>query len=181
MRPVRPVQVEEKIIERAQKKLYLDAAVIQQGRLAEQSKTLTKEEMLSMIRFGADAVFNPNKEGGESTEYSDADIEVLLKRGEERSRLDNERFEQQANSLANFSLSGEEKSLYDYNGQDWSGLDAAKSGWALTLPKRQHKQSYDENEYYRNATRGPRGPKQIPTFDFQVCAAPPSPEMRASL
>ena len=39
--------VEEKIIERAQKKLYLDAAVIQQGRLAEQSKTLSKDEMLS--------------------------------------------------------------------------------------------------------------------------------------
>ena len=35
------LQVEEKIIERAQKKLYLDAAVIQQGRLAETSKAPT--------------------------------------------------------------------------------------------------------------------------------------------
>ena len=76
--------VEEKIIERAQRKLYLDAAVIQQGRLADQSKSLSKDEMLSMIRFGADAVFH-TKGGGEPT---DEDIEALLLRGEERTRAD---------------------------------------------------------------------------------------------
>ena len=71
--------MEEKIIERAQKKLYLDAAVIQQGRLAETSKALSKDEMLSMIRFGADAVF---KSKGDD-EYTDADIDTLIRRGEE--------------------------------------------------------------------------------------------------
>ena len=60
--------VEEKIIERAQKKLYLEAAVIQQGRLADTSKALSKDEMLSMIRFGADAVFHSKG----SEEYTDA-------------------------------------------------------------------------------------------------------------
>jgi len=34
--------VEEKIIERADRKLFLDAAVIQQGRLAEQNTNLSK-------------------------------------------------------------------------------------------------------------------------------------------
>ena len=66
-------------------------------------KALSKDEMLSMIRFGADAVF---KSKGDD-EYTDADIDTLIRRGEERSRLDDERFQQTANSLANFSLTGE--------------------------------------------------------------------------
>lgn len=50
--------MEEKIVERAQRKLYLDAVVIQQGRLVEQDKQLDKTELQSMIRFGADAIFH---------------------------------------------------------------------------------------------------------------------------
>ena len=37
--------VEEKIIERADRKLFLDAAVIQQGRLAEQLGVVDKKEV----------------------------------------------------------------------------------------------------------------------------------------
>ncbi|KAG6480740.1 hypothetical protein ZIOFF_057325 [Zingiber officinale] len=48
--------IEEKVIERAYKKLALDALVIQQGRLAEQ-KTVNKDELLQMVRFGAKMVF----------------------------------------------------------------------------------------------------------------------------
>jgi SNF2 family DNA or RNA helicase len=40
--------VEEKIIERADRKLFLDAAVIQQGRLAEQNQSLDKGELLKV-------------------------------------------------------------------------------------------------------------------------------------
>ena len=72
--------VEEKIIERAQKKLYLDAAVIQQGRLAEQSKALSKDEILNMVRFGADAVFKATSSA--SGDIDDVDLDVLLARGE---------------------------------------------------------------------------------------------------
>ena len=52
--------VEEKIIERAQKKLYLDAAVIQQGRLAEQAKALTKDELLSLVLLSASYLPTPS-------------------------------------------------------------------------------------------------------------------------
>ena len=54
--------VEEKIIERAERKLYLDAVVIQQGRLAQQNKALSKEELSTMVRFGADEVFKKDSE-----------------------------------------------------------------------------------------------------------------------
>jgi len=49
--------IEERVVERAMVKLKLDAVVVQQGRLADKQKAMSKEEMLSMIRFGADAVF----------------------------------------------------------------------------------------------------------------------------
>merc|ERR1719356_2102484 len=50
--------VEEKIIERADRKLFLDAAVIQQGRLAEQNTTLGKDDLMKMVRFGADQILS---------------------------------------------------------------------------------------------------------------------------
>lgn len=49
--------MEEKIIERAERKLYTDAVVIQQGRLLQQNRKLSKEELDAMVRFGADTVF----------------------------------------------------------------------------------------------------------------------------
>ncbi len=50
--------VEEKVVERADRKLFLDAAVIQQGRLAEKHAQLSKSEVLHMVRFGADEIMN---------------------------------------------------------------------------------------------------------------------------
>lgn len=43
--------VEEKIVERADRKLFLDAAVIQQGRLAEKNASLDKVQKKWRIAF----------------------------------------------------------------------------------------------------------------------------------
>ena len=72
--------VEEKIVERAERKLYLDAVVIQQGRLTQQNKKLSKEEVNAMIRFGADEIFKAD----DVSSITDADIDAILKIGEER-------------------------------------------------------------------------------------------------
>jgi hypothetical protein len=71
--------VEEKIIERADRKLFLDAAVIQQGRLAEQHASLEKGELMKMVRFGADQILS-----GKGGTYTDEDIDALIARGEEK-------------------------------------------------------------------------------------------------
>jgi hypothetical protein len=71
--------VEEKIIERADRKLFLDAAVIQQGRLAEQNSNLNKNELMSMVKFGADEIFK-----GKGSMLSDKDIDTILADGEAR-------------------------------------------------------------------------------------------------
>jgi len=67
--------IEEKIVERAQQKLKLDAMVVQQGRLKEKDK-VTKEEIMAAVRFGADTVFR-----SEESTITDEDIDIILERG----------------------------------------------------------------------------------------------------
>jgi SWI/SNF-related matrix-associated actin-dependent regulator of chromatin subfamily A member 5 len=92
--------VEEKIMERAERKLYTDAVVIQQGRLMEQNRKLSKEELDAMVRFGADTVFK-----SEGSTITDADIDAILAKGEERTKQLSEKLKQNVqHSLSNFSL-----------------------------------------------------------------------------
>ena len=65
--------IEEKVVERAELKLQMDFAIIQQGRLAEKQKALTKEEALAAVRYGADKVFR-----SENEEITDAEIDTML-------------------------------------------------------------------------------------------------------
>ncbi|OIT20860.1 putative chromatin-remodeling complex atpase chain [Nicotiana attenuata] len=69
--------IEEKVIERAYKKLALDALVIQQGRLAEQ-KIVNKDELLQMVRFGAEMVFS-----SKDSTITYEDIDRIIAKGEE--------------------------------------------------------------------------------------------------
>ncbi len=72
--------VEEKIVERAQQKLKLDAMVVQQGRLKEKDK-VSKEDIMAAIRFGADTVFR-----SEESTITDDDIDAILARGEAKTK-----------------------------------------------------------------------------------------------
>ena len=64
--------IEEKIQERAFKKLFLDAVVIQQGRLVEKMKGASRDELLDMIRFGAEEVVRLSDEN-----LGDFDVDEL--------------------------------------------------------------------------------------------------------
>lgn len=74
--------VEERIVERAQRKLHLDQIVIQQGRLIDSHQRMSSDEMLSMIRHGAEKVFSSK----EST-ITEENIESILAKGEQKVRL----------------------------------------------------------------------------------------------
>lgn len=108
--------IEEKIYQRAVKKLYLDAVVIQQGRLAEQNTKLSRAELMQMVRFGAEEVFRST----EST-ITDEDIDLILQRGEVKSKEIDEQYKSTyaQNNLLNFSLS-EDANLYEFEGMDYS-------------------------------------------------------------
>lgn len=114
--------VEEKIYRRALKKLYLDAVVVQQGRL--QSKTqqnVSKAELLSMIKFGAEEIFKTRHE-----DVTEADIDQLLDEGEARSaELTAETKQQVSMSLASFELGAEEANIYEFEGMSFkSGVES---------------------------------------------------------
>ena len=95
--------VEEKIVERAEKKLYLDAAVIQQGRLMSGAGSkLSSQEVMNMVRFGAEEVFKPISE-----EFSDKDIDAILLDGEQRTAELLERIKtNMQHTLSNFVFDG---------------------------------------------------------------------------
>uniref|UniRef100_K3WB29 Uncharacterized protein n=1 Tax=Globisporangium ultimum (strain ATCC 200006 / CBS 805.95 / DAOM BR144) TaxID=431595 RepID=K3WB29_GLOUD len=145
--------VEEKIVERAERKLYLDAAIIQQGRLAQQNRKLSKDELMTMVRFGADEIFNAR-----GSMITDDDIDAILAKGEERTEAMKAKVAaDMQHNLANFSLSGENangvSSLYEFEGEVFS-KDASSSGAILpstfiALPQRERKANYNEDEYYR--------------------------------
>ena len=73
--------IEERIVTRAETKLRLDAMVIQQGRLAQGQKKLSSDDMLTMIRYGAERIFKATE-----TESLDHDIEMILQKGEAKTQ-----------------------------------------------------------------------------------------------
>jgi len=94
--------IEEKIIERAEIKLRLDAMVIQQGRLSVKSRKLTTEDMMEMIRYGADRIFRSS-----GSTITDEDIDLIISRGEQKTAEINEKLQKRVNSM-NFSLDASE-------------------------------------------------------------------------
>ncbi|RLN75764.1 hypothetical protein BBJ28_00010208 [Nothophytophthora sp. Chile5] len=106
--------VEEKIIERAQQKLKLDAMVVQQGRLQEKQAKLTKNDMLEMIRFGADQVFRTT----DST-ITDEDIDAILAKGEQRTEEMKQKMQaHDKGDLLDFKLDG--GGCQNHDGIDYS-------------------------------------------------------------
>lgn len=73
--------LEEKIVERADRKLFLDRLIVEQGRLAMKMPSLQAGELQQMITFGADLVVQ-----SKGTSLTDADIEVLISQGESRTK-----------------------------------------------------------------------------------------------
>jgi SWI/SNF-related matrix-associated actin-dependent regulator of chromatin subfamily A member 5 len=139
--------VEEKIIERADRKLFLDAAVIQQGRLAEQHSSLDKDDLMKMVRFGADQILS--KTGGT---YTDEDIDALIAKGEEKTSEINAKLNTDAkHDLSNFSLIADDdggRDTFAFGGKNYRDADK-NVGNFINLPQRQRKRNYDVNEYYR--------------------------------
>ena len=110
--------VEEKIVERAEVKLKLDKLVIQQGRLVDNKTTqLNKDEMLNIIRFGANHVFQSR-----DSEITDEDIDAILQKGEEKTQEQNEKLDKLGeSSLRSFTLDTdnlENRSVYQFEGEE---------------------------------------------------------------
>jgi SWI/SNF-related matrix-associated actin-dependent regulator of chromatin subfamily A member 5 len=107
--------VEVKVVERAQQKLKLDAMVVQQGRLGEKEKKMTKDDLLDTLRFGADSIFRSK----EST-ITDADIDLILLEGKKRTEEMNDKMKvNEKGDMYDFSLDGG-SSTQIFEGKDYS-------------------------------------------------------------
>lgn len=166
--------VEEKIVERAEVKLRLDKLVIQQGRLVDNKVShLNKDEMLNMIRFGANHVF-----ASKDSELTDEDIDIILQKGEAKTAEQQAKLESLGDSsLRNFTMDmGNDSSVYQFEGQDYREKQKLMSmGSWIEPPKRERKANYAVDAYFREALRvsepkapkAPRPPKQPIVQDFQ--------------
>ncbi|KAK7245702.1 hypothetical protein RIF29_40551 [Crotalaria pallida] len=163
--------IEEKVIERAYKKLALDALVIQQGRLAEQ-KTVNKDELLQMVRFGAEMVFS-----SKDSTITDEDIDRIIAKGEEATAELDAKMKKFTEDAIKFKMD-DTAELYDFDDEkDENKVDFKKivsDNW-IEPPKRERKRNYSESEYFKQTLRqgGPTKPKEprIPRMpqlhDFQ--------------
>jgi len=167
--------VDEKIVEKAEVKLKLDRMIIQQGKLSEQKQNLNKDEMVNMIRHGASYIFS-TKDG----DITDIDIDSLLEAGEKKTQEQKDKLEELGeSSLRNFTLdTKEEKSLYNFEGEDFREKQRDEIGMAwIAPPKRERKANYAVDAYFKEALRtgsnepkahkAPRPPKQPIVQDFQ--------------
>ncbi|XP_073053398.1 ISWI chromatin-remodeling complex ATPase CHR17-like [Primulina eburnea] len=162
--------IEEKVIERAYKKLALDALVIQQGRLAEQ-KTVNKDELLQMVRFGAEMVFS-----SKDSTITDEDIDRIIAKGEEATAELDAKMKKFTEDAIKFKMD-DTADLYDFDDEKDDKFDFKKivsDNW-IEPPKRERKRNYSESEYFKQTMRqsGPVRPKEprIPRMpqlhDFQ--------------
>ena len=154
--------VEEKIIEKAYKKLALDALVIQQGRLAESKAQVSKDELLGMVRYGAEKIFQ-----GSGGTLTDDDIEAIIRKGEtEQNELTKKMsefsaaakgFSMDGGDLGEFALNDAKKNEQEFDGEVIKSMVAAN--W-VDPPRRERKTNYNENVLL-GVGRAPKGPKEL--------------------
>lgn len=141
--------VELKIIQRARMKLHLDAMVIQRGRLSHKNQKVSKNELLDMIRYGADQVFQ-----AKNSTITDEDIDIILSKGEAKTSEMEDRVKDRLSSIDTFSFDGRlpvDEGIGKPVIDDYSFVSAV----AESLGKRERKTKlacYDVNEYYKGTT-----------------------------
>ncbi|XP_017490959.1 PREDICTED: chromatin-remodeling complex ATPase chain Iswi-like [Rhagoletis zephyria] len=163
--------VEERIVERAEVKLRLDTLVIQQGRLVDGQNKLNKDEVLGMIRHGADQIF-----ASKDSQITEEDLDSILQRGEAKTEEMKKRLEQMGEGqLKNFTLDTGDSSVYQFEGEDYREKQKLAALAWIEPPKRERKANYAVDAYFREALRvsepkapkAPRPPKQPNVQDFQ--------------
>lgn len=142
--------IEEKIVERAQQKLKLDAMVVQSGRLKDRDNKLSRDELLSAVRFGADKIFK-----SKDSSITDDDIDLILDAGKKKTQELNEKLRAaDKGDLLDFKLDG--SSVQTFDGVDYSksALNKAKADAEILglfdIGKRERKEAnYNENSIYK--------------------------------
>ena len=145
--------IEEKIVERAQQKLKLDAMVVQSGRLKEKDK-LSSSDLIEAVRFGADKVFK-----SKDSEITSDDIDMILAVGKQKTQELNDKLQNaEKGDMLDFKLDGSMKTQtfegVDYSQRDMEAIKAAQAEAELLaivdMGKRERRTvAYNENQLYQ--------------------------------
>ena len=190
-RMVTDSSVEEKVVERAAKKLRLDQVVIQQGNrkeAVEAQKTAnktSKDDLLDMIQHGAQSVLDQNanevlSNNGEKQQKQQVsfDIDSILARGQLRTKELHSKYDSLGlDELQKFDTSSE---TYEWNGQDFKRKAQRKKiipAFVSHGKRGGESRSEDFVKYFRpqratpsdepDKPKTPRGPRQVHLQDFQ--------------
>jgi SWI/SNF-related matrix-associated actin-dependent regulator of chromatin subfamily A member 5 len=149
--------IEEKVVERAQQKLKLDAMVVQQGRLKDKDK-LSRDELLEAVRFGADKVFK-----SKDSSITDDDIDLILSAGKRKTQELNEKLKNaEKGDMLDFKLDGQ-MSSQTYEGVDYSKAAQIQSELfgIVDIGKRERRTvAYNENQLYQQQISAIQGAKK---------------------
>eukprot|EP01047_Picozoa_sp_COSAG01_P040521 COSAG01_NODE_3417_length_6121_cov_33.897376_3_plen_998_part_00 len=157
--------IEEKILDRAMKKLHLDALVIQSGRLVDKEQKLGTGELLTAIRAGADSIFKTETNGAK---FADEDIDEILVRAEQKTKAMKKKF-------AIAKKEGLSSDMWTFDGEDYKEERKVQSGSLgfVDIGKRDRKTTtYSENDMFNDLMgtagggSGPRKAKDITFNDF---------------
>jgi SWI/SNF-related matrix-associated actin-dependent regulator of chromatin subfamily A member 5 len=154
--------IEEKIVERAQQKLKLDAMVVQSGRLKDKDSKLSRDELLSAVRFGADKIFK-----SKDSSITDDDIDLIMDAGRQKTQALNEKLTAaDKGDMLDFKFDG--SSFQTFDGVDYSQealnraqIDAGMLG-LFDLGKRERKEAtYNEASLFKQQVSGDSSRKPL--------------------
>lgn len=151
--------IEEKIIEKALQKLRLDQLVIQQGKLTNVNKPLSQDEMVAMIRHGAEQILLASGGAASKPSADEFDIEELLRKGEERTKELVQKYQNVGyDDLQKFTIEAPALPLIDEESGGGGSIGEGgfgPSGAMLFLApgKRERKGTYHVDGYFREALR----------------------------
>jgi hypothetical protein len=176
--------VEETIIERAKQKMVLDHLVIQRmdttGRNAFQnlnntssatadSRPLTKEELNTIIKFGAEDLFkesSSNEEGSVEEESQQIDIDEILRRAETRQDDDSSMRNSSEDLLSQFKIANIHMREDDII-EPTAVVNRSKS-WKDIIPEVERQKFDDERRAELTTTLPPRSRKRVELFKSNV-------------
>jgi SWI/SNF-related matrix-associated actin-dependent regulator of chromatin subfamily A member 5 len=170
--------IEEKIVERQAVRLKLESIVIKNAaKVPGKGESFSKDELKEMLQFGADQIL----EGCDDLMESEADIEALIAKGEQRAKEMSKQVEEKIKAqynMADFSLNT--LNLYEFENEDYrqkkrqeekKALNQALTVYLEEQSRRDREkpvESYNEEAAYRmmlgnpEPAKKPRPPKINP-------------------
>jgi hypothetical protein len=161
--------VEEKILERATKKLKMENLIMQKGRFSNTNDgKLQKQEIVKIVQFGAQKILDSN----DDFELAEDDIDNIMKHSNTKMDIIKEELQKLEDrlKLTNFSVH-DETNVYEFDGEDYKGKREAKMDFIdVGERKTKKRHTYDIDKYYRDVMNipSPKDKKKATGWRHQV-------------